>query len=188
MNENFSTFDIKSLLDIKIDRLKDWMNRGFISPSVQRAKGQGTKNLFSRSDLYVIMLFKKFLDIGLPREQAAEELRSFLSYIKIVHGNEAGGIWSKVDEFSYILFAKREVEYSTAPKKRFKSFSAAIREGLKTPPGTYILSDAWFETRSLKDILTSKGKYPGGTIDFDNALIVNFKKIVETVNLAIRNA
>jgi DNA-binding transcriptional MerR regulator len=70
--EAFSTFEIREKLGIKVDRLKDWMNRGFISPSIQKASGQGTKNLFSRWDLYAIKLFQYLIDRGFSRKIAAE--------------------------------------------------------------------------------------------------------------------
>jgi hypothetical protein len=76
--EVFTTFDIRENLGIKIDRLKDWMNRGFISPSIQKATGQGTKNLFSRWDLYSIKLFQYLIDRGFSRKDAAESIKDFI--------------------------------------------------------------------------------------------------------------
>jgi len=72
MKKHFTTFDIQEQLDIPIDRLKDWMNRGYIQPSILKASGQGTKNLFSRQDLNLIKLFKHLIGIGLSRSISAK--------------------------------------------------------------------------------------------------------------------
>ena len=72
--QTYTTFDIQKKLNIKIDRLKDWMNRGFIEPSVQKATGQGSKNLFSLYDLYLLMLFKYLIERGFSRKDAADRI------------------------------------------------------------------------------------------------------------------
>jgi hypothetical protein len=71
MNKAHTTFTIKKKLGIKIDRLKDWMDRGFIKPSIKLASGPGTKNLFSIEDLYRIKLFKLLIEKGFNRETAS---------------------------------------------------------------------------------------------------------------------
>ena len=53
----FTTTDIKKIFGLKIDRQKDWLTRGYMAPSDQKAAGHGTKNLFSRVDLYRVGLF-----------------------------------------------------------------------------------------------------------------------------------
>ena len=70
LKEEFSTFDIIRILDILRERLQVWMNRGFISPSIQVAKGKGSKNIFSRWDLYGIALFYKVTQSGVNRKEA----------------------------------------------------------------------------------------------------------------------
>jgi hypothetical protein len=69
--KTFTTFDIKAKLGLTIDRLKDWMKNEFIEPSVQKAAGVGTKNLFSLFDLYLIKLFHHLVEVrGFSREKA----------------------------------------------------------------------------------------------------------------------
>ena len=76
MKDAFSTFDIAKTLKIKRERLKDWQTRGYIKPSIQEARGRGTKNLFSRWDVYMIKLFEHMVNRGFSREQAAERVKS----------------------------------------------------------------------------------------------------------------
>ncbi len=71
MEKQYSTLDIVRILDIPRERLREWLNRGFIRPSIQEAKGPGTKALFSHEDLHRILLFKQLLENGLSRELAS---------------------------------------------------------------------------------------------------------------------
>ena len=67
MERGFSTFEIIEALRLKRERLREWMNRGFIRPSIQEARGQGTKALFSRGDVYRIALFRNLVESGFTR-------------------------------------------------------------------------------------------------------------------------
>lgn len=69
--DEFSTLDIVRILGIPRERLREWLNHGFIRPSIQEAKGQGTKALFSRNDLYLIAMFRDLVETGLSRLSAA---------------------------------------------------------------------------------------------------------------------
>ena len=73
MKEPFTTFDISKILDLKIDLQKDWMKRGYIEPSIQKATGQGTKNLFSIEDIYLIALFQHLVELGFAGKWPPEE-------------------------------------------------------------------------------------------------------------------
>ena len=71
--QTFTTFDIKEKMGLKIDRLKDWMQRGFIEPSIQKADGIGTKNIFDLFDLYLIKLFHHLVSVrGFSRDNAGK--------------------------------------------------------------------------------------------------------------------
>jgi len=48
----YTTFQIIKALKIPRERLKDWMEKGFVKPSLQQARGKGTKALFSLLDVY----------------------------------------------------------------------------------------------------------------------------------------
>jgi hypothetical protein len=81
----FTTSDI-TRLGVKRERLKDWLERGFIEPSIQKADGQGTKNYFSILDLYAIMLFETLTRHGFSRFDTGLRIKWFF---KLISGTEA---------------------------------------------------------------------------------------------------
>ena len=77
MKDEFSTFDIIKALEIPRERLKDWMNKEFIRPSVP-AKGQGTKAVFTLLDVYSVALFTQLITLfGVHRKFAANFVERF---------------------------------------------------------------------------------------------------------------
>jgi hypothetical protein len=78
---SYSTFDVCRKLGIKRGRLREWMLRGYVEPSV-KAKGVGTKALFSSLDLDLVQCFRDLVDCGLKRE-AARKLIDGNTIIKI---------------------------------------------------------------------------------------------------------
>ena len=71
----YTTFYITKIFNIKRDRLQQWIDRKLIVPSVNEARGQGTKNIFSLEDLYVIQLFIDLLNEGFTRKGAAKIIK-----------------------------------------------------------------------------------------------------------------
>lgn len=63
--------DVARKLGIPRERFREWLVRGFIRPSIQQASGSGTRNLFSRWDMYLIALFQHLIERGLGREEAS---------------------------------------------------------------------------------------------------------------------
>jgi DNA-binding transcriptional MerR regulator len=68
MDKRFYTSDVTRITGVKRNRLQVWLDKGWMTPSIQKARGQGTRNIFSLHDLYVIALFKKLVEIGVPRK------------------------------------------------------------------------------------------------------------------------
>ncbi|MBC2712879.1 MAG: hypothetical protein HGJ94_18375 [Desulfosarcina sp.] len=66
----FTTTMVESRLGIKRGCLKEWLSHGYIKPSIAKAAGPGTKNLFSRKDLYTLTIFKRLLSAGIRRKDA----------------------------------------------------------------------------------------------------------------------
>ncbi len=152
----YSTFKLKEKFGWKIDLLKDWMKREFISPSIQKASGAGTKNLFSRNDVYLIYLFDSLIKRGLARKIASERVKGFAKYLDVA------GTWNDPSQNSYVGFIKRE---SAASNKMLEN---------KYEHEIVILSDKCFEKKSLKDLIKSDR--------FDDIIVVNFKKIRKQVD------
>jgi hypothetical protein len=87
----YSTLDIVKALDIPRERLRDWMNRGYIVPTLP-AHGHGTKAGFTKGDVYGIALFRKLVEKGFKRELAAEFTKKYV------------GSGSPLGFTSYIMF------------------------------------------------------------------------------------
>ena len=68
MDAQFYTSDVTRITGVKRNRLQVWLDKGWIIPSIQKAQGQGTRNIFSLHDLYIIALFRKLVEIGVPRK------------------------------------------------------------------------------------------------------------------------
>jgi hypothetical protein len=68
----FSTFDIVKLLKIKRERLKNWIEQGFVKPYKQIETGPGKKSLFDIWHLYNVKLFEYLVDHGISRKEAAK--------------------------------------------------------------------------------------------------------------------
>ena len=68
----FPTGEVKIITGVNRNTLQAWINRGFVSPSIEVAAGPGTRNLWSRFDLYSIALFRKITKSGLSRSLVAD--------------------------------------------------------------------------------------------------------------------
>jgi len=66
--EQFFSKDMTRITGVKLNRLQPWMERGFVTPSIEQAAGSGTRNIFSRFDLYRIRIFRDVVEMGLPRK------------------------------------------------------------------------------------------------------------------------
>ena len=96
----YTVFDISKLMGIKRSTLKQRLERGLIEASVQKAEGQGTKNLFSKQDLYHLVLFQRLFEAGFNQYHASEYSRYLLR-------QELDG-FDKVEPYKkrYLVFAK----------------------------------------------------------------------------------
>lgn len=71
MKKNYIATELCKILDIDRSRLQEWMHKGYIKPSIQRATSRGEKNIFSHDDLYIVYLFKHLLERGMNRYTAS---------------------------------------------------------------------------------------------------------------------
>jgi hypothetical protein len=83
VRDEFSTLDIVKTLEIPRERLRSWMKEGFVQPTIP-ARGQGTKAVFRRHDIYAVALFNDLLNAGFRREIAASHMQEFS---KVFHKN-----------------------------------------------------------------------------------------------------
>ena len=75
-NKTYSTIEITKALQIKKERLRVWIDEGFVSPSIQKGIGPGTKHIFSVQDVYMVSLFHSLIEYGFSRESADIFLKS----------------------------------------------------------------------------------------------------------------
>lgn len=71
--DRFTSFDILKVNGVTKERLRDWLDRGYVEPTTP-APGQGKPAIFTRADLYVIALFKHLTD---DRKMTREEASKF---------------------------------------------------------------------------------------------------------------
>ena len=93
----YSTLDIVKATSIPIERLRDWLNRGYIEPTLP-SLGQGRKALFSDVDIYGIELFQKLISRGFSRQAASELIKRFT------------GLGSVLGATTHIIFARRKTD------------------------------------------------------------------------------
>jgi len=102
MKKEFSTFDVIKIFKMKRERLREWMNNSFISPT-QPASGVGTKAIFNLQDVYKVGVFKKLIEAGINRRKASVlvntnpginnyDIVEDINFI-IYFDNENGGTW-----------------------------------------------------------------------------------------------
>ena len=72
-----SHHEVARILDVNKDRLRGWLNEGFIKPSVP-STGRGKANLYSQNDLYALGLFMMLIDTGYSREFSGDATNIFL--------------------------------------------------------------------------------------------------------------
>lgn len=75
----YTTFDVVKIIDVKMERLQDWLKRGYIQPTTQEKVGRGMKKYFDHLQLYAIQAFKYLVGNGITREEAAEWIKDIHS-------------------------------------------------------------------------------------------------------------
>ena len=69
--EYYSTFNICKHLKIDRGRLREWLNFGYVKPTIP-AKKQGQAAKFTLFDVYLVDLFRLLLERGFGRKPAGE--------------------------------------------------------------------------------------------------------------------
>jgi len=84
IEELYSTIDISKALKIPRERLRDWMVRDFIKPSLP-STSKGTIAIFIRTDVVCVALFMKLIAKGFKREAAAEYVEFLIDYPDLIN-------------------------------------------------------------------------------------------------------
>ena len=167
----FTTFEICKKMDLRKDRFREWVDRGFIKPSIQRAQGRGTKNLFSRTDLYLIETFRHLITCGFGRKEAGRrvaELSLWLDQNRSRRESAAIVAFQRKTSVPYLPFTESAPPFSRKDNKMYDS------EDREIYPGVLV----WFEGEE------AMVNFREGQADIDDVLLVNFKKVRERVDTA----
>jgi hypothetical protein len=73
--ERFEQRDITRILGIKRPALQQWIERGFVSPSIEKAGALGRRNVWSRADMFMLGAFHELIKRGFSREEAGRFLK-----------------------------------------------------------------------------------------------------------------
>ncbi|RZB36305.1 MAG: hypothetical protein SRB2_02130 [Desulfobacteraceae bacterium Eth-SRB2] len=76
MHMKFLMNNITLTTGVTRNQLKQWLKMGILTPSIRCASGPGTRNVFSREDLYLIAVFRHFISDLFYREPAADYLKA----------------------------------------------------------------------------------------------------------------
>ncbi|MGD0487916.1 MAG: hypothetical protein ABSB94_12065 [Syntrophorhabdales bacterium] len=88
----FSTFDVARVFNIDRTRLQTWLDKDFFKPD-RKARGKGTKAVFTLKDLYRLRLFLYALDLFGSRDRA-----------KYFANIEFENVGPSEDEFKYYMY------------------------------------------------------------------------------------
>jgi len=75
VDNDFSTLDVQKILKINQERFKQWVNMGFIKPTLM-ASGQGSRASFTREDVYKVAFLNLLINGGWKRKAAAKICQS----------------------------------------------------------------------------------------------------------------
>jgi len=93
----FTVYQIAAKLEISRSSLQQYYEKGFIQPSLERAKGKGTRSYFSLEDIYRIRIFLRLSQLGFSLREAAEYSQALdlsilgkggIDWIKITYEND----------------------------------------------------------------------------------------------------
>ena len=173
MRNQYSTLDICKALSITRERIRDWMDRGFIKPSIQEAKGQGTKALFSRNDIYLVELFLTLIRNGINRRESS-------GIIQELGADRKSKDFETLMESDFLLFRS-----SYSKEKCARSMVAIDMYRGNLLDVETAMPHAFYKHKVVKDmekIFAQKGETESG---WSVSFIVNFNKIKKDTDTAL---
>ena len=81
LHRRYTTTQISKSLGISMESLRDWLLRGYVTPSVP-SEGQGKKALFDFIDILGIRLFQELVLIGFSREVGGKIYKGFMEIVE----------------------------------------------------------------------------------------------------------
>lgn len=173
MRNQYSTLDICKALGITRERIRDWINREFVKPSIQEAKGQGTKALFSRNDVYLIMLFLTLIRNGINRKESS-------SIIQELGEDRKSNNFEILMESDFLLFRS-----SYSKEKRVRSMVTIDMYRGNLLDVETAMPHAFYKHKIVKEMekmFDQRGELESGWIV---SFIINFRKIKNDTDAAL---
>lgn len=191
MDETYQAKDVAKITKMTPERVRELLYRGYIKPSIKKADGPGTQNIFSRNDLYGIKMFDCLVSKGFQRKHAAKA-----TSIVIALMNEPGGdFWRGVENCLYVALFQREKEHSVLKRKDGKGATLSKTgewiPGKSNSPGIRIIKkedlQKSFETLFLKfDDHKGSDSWDYSGLEFGSVIVLNIKSIKRQVDKALR--
>jgi hypothetical protein len=188
MKQKFTIKDVIKALDIPRERFKEWIFRGYIEPSIQKAEGPGSKNLYSRFDLYAIRLFDYLLKKDFFRREASFIVNNLFRRLP----PDALDTPSKI---LMIAFFRRKKDHQIIKKRGLKGPymkpDGKIVSNKGLAPGLRIITDEDIEKSFSTLFLTFDDvklgeRYHVEKLRFEDVFIVDFKALKEEVDAKIK--
>lgn len=163
----FYAADVEAITGVPKNRLQQWVKAGYISPSIEKAKGHGTQNKWDHGDLYDIQTFQYLIDRGWKRQHIADILnkeRLCLGTINTYFENDGPG------------------HFQT---ERFPNFVEALKFTDKQPSQgpifQWLIVADWTERDT--DVATVYSKSPGAATDGMSSILSALWGEDETIGL-----
>jgi hypothetical protein len=154
----FSSFEIMRALEIPKEKLRDWIDRGFIKAS-KPSPGRGRPAGFTKDDVYELALFMVLISKGFPRDIASGWGREARSQSNL-HQNKPT---------NFILFRTR-----------------SYPDGQESLQAIGIIKESWRISLSHGWIYKEdQEETPADLNEWDTILIVNYRKIRARVDAAL---
>lgn len=98
----YTTFEISKQLKINRSNLQQYIDRGFIVPSIV-ADGRGTKNLFSKEDVIHLYFFLTLHKVGLTQKEASREATKIPMNVELLFIFKVAGVIKYANKLSDVI-------------------------------------------------------------------------------------
>ena len=162
IHKTFSSTEIIDRLGLEKERFRGWVDKGYITPSIKKAEGQGSRHEFNLMDLYSAALFLHLIeDVKTTRNEAASLVKIWRNTI------ERDAKVVDVAYFHYIIFIRHHGEIVSV---------------------SFFPKDA-FRVKETKDMIGAVVGFVRSTAiesDWEDAIMINFGQLVKNIRRRIK--
>lgn len=178
LGQTYSSFEIMRALHIEKEKLRDWIERGFIRATTP-SPGRGKPAAFTVKDIYGLALFMELINYGFSRERASHLADTYRYSIEVdINEPDDDGILEELivldDQYAadFILF-HRKTDFDGNPIITARTITNdKVKISLRSGWPEYIKPEVERQTGFAKD--------------WDSLLIINYGKIRNRVDEALR--